>query len=229
LTKSAASSNPWFEVFANTRYWELLRELHRVHARNTHCYIFCDSETEHVIMSGRNPYDVTLDAELVAEHRPEPPARAAGWTAWPPLTWVKTKPKSRTVDADALTYADIQPGMGMHWRRADERILFLEQGKRGLAFAGWPSVVLGPRAGPKDFPTMKPREIVRRLIENSSSPGDVVLDPFAGSGIVADIALSLGRRTIAIDLQPSRQLETRLRSGSKGRWPGKKIEWRRFP
>src|SRR5207302_3454275 len=34
----------------------------------------------------------------------------------------------------------------------------------------------------REHPTMKPVELVEQAVKNSSRPGDVVLDPFAGSG-----------------------------------------------
>ncbi|MCX8507226.1 MAG: DNA methyltransferase [Alphaproteobacteria bacterium] len=45
-------------------------------------------------------------------------------------------------------------------------------------------------------------DIVRAYIQNFSQPGDVVLDPFGGSGITAIEALMLGRQAIHIDLNP---------------------------
>lgn len=44
------------------------------------------------------------------------------------------------------------------------------------------------------FPTVKPLHIVETLIRNSSRPGEVVFDPFTGSGTTAVAALNLGRR-----------------------------------
>jgi DNA modification methylase len=47
-----------------------------------------------------------------------------------------------------------------------------------------------------------PRELVRRCILTGSRPGDTVLDPFMGSGTVAEVASSLGRRFIGCELNP---------------------------
>lgn len=49
------------------------------------------------------------------------------------------------------------------------------------------------------FPTQKPEELLKRVIEASSDPGDIVLDAFAGSGTVGVVAEKLGRRWIMID------------------------------
>ncbi|MFM8865612.1 MAG: site-specific DNA-methyltransferase [Limnohabitans sp.] len=51
-------------------------------------------------------------------------------------------------------------------------------------------------------PTMKPVELVERAIRNSSRPGDVVLDPFGGSGTTLIAAERAGRKARLIELDP---------------------------
>jgi site-specific DNA-methyltransferase (adenine-specific) len=48
-------------------------------------------------------------------------------------------------------------------------------------------------------PTQKPEELLRKLVLVSSNPGDLVADPFSGSGTTAVVAEQLGRRWIACD------------------------------
>ncbi len=48
-------------------------------------------------------------------------------------------------------------------------------------------------------PTQKPEELLRRVIMASSNKGDIVLDPFLGSGTTAVVAKRLGRKWIGID------------------------------
>lgn len=52
------------------------------------------------------------------------------------------------------------------------------------------------------YPTQKPLGILRRIIQASSNPNDVVLDFFAGSGTTGMAALELGRRFILVDENP---------------------------
>ena len=47
--------------------------------------------------------------------------------------------------------------------------------------------------------TVKPFDVVRRPIEHASDPGDLVLDPFAGSGTTCVVAKALSRRYIGIE------------------------------
>ncbi len=51
-------------------------------------------------------------------------------------------------------------------------------------------------------PTMKPVELVERAIRNSSKPGDVVLDPFGGSGTTLIAAEKSGRTARLMELDP---------------------------
>lgn len=51
-------------------------------------------------------------------------------------------------------------------------------------------------------PTMKPVELVERAIRNSSRPGDIVLDPFGGSGTTLIAAEKTGRIGWIIELDP---------------------------
>ena len=51
-------------------------------------------------------------------------------------------------------------------------------------------------------PTQKPMALLDRIISASSSPGDLVLDPFNGSGTTGVMALARGRRYVGIDSDP---------------------------
>lgn len=50
--------------------------------------------------------------------------------------------------------------------------------------------------------TRRPSNVVKDYIEHYSRPGDVVLDPFGGSGVTAIEALLLGRKAIHNDINP---------------------------
>jgi site-specific DNA-methyltransferase (adenine-specific) len=48
-------------------------------------------------------------------------------------------------------------------------------------------------------PTQKPVELLERLILAATNPGDLILDPFCGSGTTGVAAVKHGRRFIGID------------------------------
>jgi DNA modification methylase len=50
-----------------------------------------------------------------------------------------------------------------------------------------------------DYPTQKPVKLLERIIQISSGPKDIILDPFCGSGTTLVSALNLGRKFVGID------------------------------
>jgi hypothetical protein len=64
----------------------------------------------------------------------------------------------------------------------------------------WDIPVLGSRAVERiGYPTQKPEEILRRIIEATTNEGDVVADFFCGGGTTPTLAQTLNRRWIACD------------------------------
>ena len=51
-----------------------------------------------------------------------------------------------------------------------------------------------------DHPTQKPEKLLAKVILASSNPGDLVLDPFLGSGTTAVVAKKLGRQFIGVEI-----------------------------
>ena len=122
------------------------------------------------------------DSETMFVAKPE--AEKAGFKFWKPLVWDK-----RTI------------GMGYHYRARYELILFFEKGKRRLNDLGIADIIEVPRIR-GGYPAEKPVEVAAVLINQSSQPGEVVVDPFMGSGSVGVAAVRLGRRFIGNDLNP---------------------------
>ncbi len=61
---------------------------------------------------------------------------------------------------------------------------------------------LKTEAGDKAHPTQKPEALLHRVLVASTRPGDVVLDPFFGTGTTGAVARRLGRRFIGIEQEP---------------------------
>lgn len=117
---------------------------------------------------------------------------------WPPkhdniLVYVKD-PSNYTFNAEAI-----------------ERIPYMAPGLVGPEKAArgklptdtwWHTIVPTNSKERTGYPTQKPLGILRRIVQASSNPGDLVLDFFAGSGTTGAACLELGRRFILVDNNP---------------------------
>ncbi len=67
----------------------------------------------------------------------------------------------------------------------------------------WWHTIVSPTGKEKTgYPTQKPEGILRRVVQASSKPGDIVLDFFGGSGTTGAVAAALGRNFILMDQNP---------------------------
>ncbi len=128
----------------------------------------------------------------------KPIAEAAGFKFWKPLVW------------DKCTI-----GMGYHYRARYEFVLFFEKGKRRLNDLGIADVITAKRVR-GGYPAEKPVALSETLILQSSSAGDIVADPFMGSGSVGVAALKLSRRFIGNDVSEAALIRARSRFGEVG-------------
>lgn len=101
------------------------------------------------------------------------------------------------------------------------QIMFLNQ-KKGVPLSDvWEIPFLNPKAKERTgYPTQKPLELLERIIEISTNEGDVVLDPFCGSGTTLVAAKRLFRNYIGFDINSSaikianERLENPIKSSS---------------
>ncbi|MCG9721452.1 site-specific DNA-methyltransferase [Shewanella sp. Isolate7] len=112
----------------------------------------------------------------------KPIAEKVGFKFWKPIVWNK-----------------LAIGMGYHYRAKYEFILFFEKGKRKLNDLGIPDVLECKRIH-RGYPTEKPVELIETLIKQSSSEGQLVVDPFFGSGSTLIAANNLERKAIGCDI-----------------------------
>ncbi len=63
----------------------------------------------------------------------------------------------------------------------------------------WMTIVPPGSAERTGYPTQKPTRLLERIVAASSAPGDLVLDPYAGSGTTGVAAARLGRRWLLVD------------------------------
>jgi len=81
----------------------------------------------------------------------------------------------------------------------------------------WWHTIVSPTGKEKTgYPTQKPLGVLRRIIQASSKPGDLVIDFFGGSGTTGAAAASLDRNFILVDQNPESIAVMRDRFGALG-------------
>lgn len=125
------------------------------------------------------------------------------------LRWrkcAKTKPRFNT------TYEPLAASTLATWGTSKQRAVFEKDGRRARSSTTeeatqgvpmgdvWEIGVIAPVSRERTgYPTQKPEALLERLIRALSDEGDLVLDPYAGSGTTLAVAARLGRRFVGVD------------------------------
>jgi site-specific DNA-methyltransferase (adenine-specific) len=150
----------------------------------------------HRVLAKHAHFYMFCDAETMFVAKPL--AERAGFKLWKPLIWDKQR-----------------IGMGYHYRARYECILFFEKGKRKLNDLGLPDIISEPRVL-NGYPTEKPVGVSDVLVYQSSVAGELVVDPFMGSGSVGVAAVGQGRSFMGNDVCAEAVEITRGRLLEKG-------------
>ena len=171
-----------------------LREIHRVLSPSGSLYFHLDYREAHyckVLLDGIFGRDCFLNEIIWAYDYGGRPKRR-----WPAkhdtiLVYVK-EPNGYTFNQDDI-----------------DRIPYMAPGLVGPEKAAvgklptdtwWHTIVGTSSAERSGYPTQKPEALAERIIRAGSNPGDLVLDPFAGSGTVGTVAARLGRAFLLVDI-----------------------------
>lgn len=109
-------------------------------------------------------------------------------------------------------YEPLSPSTLATWGKGKQRAVVAEDGRRARSVATeerslgaplgdvWDIGIIAPVARERTgYPTQKPEALLERLLLSCTSPGDLVIDPYAGSGTTLAVAARLGRRALGID------------------------------
>lgn len=115
------------------------------------------------------------------------------------------------------------------WGKAKQRAVFDTEGRRlksskseaespGTPLGDvWEIGIVAPVARERTgYPTQKPEALLRRLTEALTFPGDLVIDPYLGSGTTLSVAAQLGRQGIGMDESSAALEVARARLSAQG-------------
>ena len=121
------------------------------------------------------------------------------WRQWPNLVGAI---ETANLRVNQMVVWDKQHfGMGWSFRNQHELILAASKGVPRMADRGVGSVLSFPRPTNDWHPSPKPVELIRRLIEATTEPDELVVDPFAGSAPIAEACRDLGRRYVGVEIE----------------------------
>lgn len=111
-------------------------------------------------------------------------------------SWRYPEEKMRELEADNRI-RQARDGKGVPRRK-----VYLSESKGRAVPNVWTDIkaLTGSHKERTGYPTQKPLALYKRIIEASSNPGDIVLDPFAGCATTPIAAEHLGRQWVAMDI-----------------------------
>ena len=228
LKQSEGSSNEWFPIFPNAQLPDLLRGMYRVLKPERHSYVLCDEETADIVKviaeeTGFYVWKTLVWVKTLSASVGEPVGDRGTWTA------------------AGVAAAQVRRGMGYHFAASTERIVFLEKrsapyvraappgmfggsdrfapkkdppGRGRKVMGGECDVLFAPRV--TGYPTEKPVNLLRKLVWASTEHGELVVDPFCGSGSTGEAAVGLGRRVKLYDVADKAIATTTARMNALG-------------
>jgi DNA modification methylase len=116
---------------------------------------------------------------------------------------------------ELIIWNKLTMNVGVGFRKQYECIIVLEKGKPAYRDPKMLNLLSVRRVRDPSHPHAKPVDLVKLLIQHSSTEGSIVLDPFAGTGTTAVAARELGRHFVGIELDANYCRTARARLGVK--------------
>lgn len=133
------------------------------------------------------------------------------WRQWPNLVGAL---ESLNLRVNGMLVWDKEfPGLGNGFRSQHELVCYASNGTARVIAKDTGNVFRSKRVPTDHHPSPKPVGLIEKMLRVVTIPGDLVIDPFAGSGTTLLAARNLGRRCIGIERSPEHceTAATRLR------------------
>ena len=106
----------------------------------------------------------------------------------------------RLIDIITIIKNNCYP-ISQYWLRQTEFILLMTKGRKVCNYQSEKNWFWGDKVENNGHPTVKPLNVLGKLIRMSSQPGDTILDPFMGSGTTGIASVRLKRNFVGIELK----------------------------
>lgn len=145
----------------------------------------------------------------------------AGWSALPLFTAAWEAAGLRIVSQ--IVWQKRYASRKSYTEYRHESTYVLAKGNPAKPVHPLPSVMEWVYSGNKRHPTEKAVEIIAPLVRCFSKPGDLVCDPFSGSGSTSVAAALSGRDYLGIDIDPTHVATARSRLNGVARYQAQKV------
>jgi site-specific DNA-methyltransferase (adenine-specific) len=138
------------------------------------------------------------------------------WRQWPTLLGAVESTNLRVnqmIVWDKRTY-----GLGHGFRSQHELVLCASKGVPRVVDRSIPNVIQHRREISDDHPSPKPPGLIEQLLKVVTDEGDLIVDPFAGTGATLRAAANMNRRAIGIEIE-ERYCEVAVRRLEQGALP----------
>ena len=182
---------------------ERLEECRRIMREHASVYLHCDPNASHylkIVCDGVFGADCFTN-ELVWYYKNASRGKKRFAKAHDVIFWYSRTPNQGQFNREDLLVPFTSTMTQWRYQKGGQRGRPVPRGKTPDDVIELPSLnaMANERLG---YPTQKPVALLRHIIRASSSPGDVVLDPFCGCGTTIEAADREDRKWVGIDLSP---------------------------
>lgn len=214
-TKKFSFSDVWNDLSEYAGFMEIrLKEVHRVLKNSGSVFVHCDKSANFLLrILLDNTFGVDqFRSEIIWTYRRWSNSAKGLMPAHQTILFYSRTDNfkfnriycaySETTNVDQILQLRIRDSHGVSAYATDQNgeIIYCDE-KKGVPLSDvWEIPFLNPKAKERTgYPTQKPILLLERIIEIATDPGDLVLDPFCGSGTTLIAANILGRSSIGMD------------------------------
>ena len=197
-TASHGDSKTWSRITDTIFFYTKTQNFTWNTPYETHSEQYIDSHYSSVDESGRR---FQLTSILSPSPRPNMMYEWRGFPS-PPLGWRFSKERMAELDVAGLIWYPTTKAGELDTEKRTRFKRYLDEQKGVVAPTIWVDIPpINARAQERlGYPTQKPVALLERILNASSNPADVVLDPFCGCGTTVHAAQKLNRQWIGIDV-----------------------------